>query len=212
MLIGSFLVSRFIFPSMKINDKKRSYYVERLFIGEKKRVDSGKGEKKERISPDDAQGKEVVRRCKAKCDICGLSYMDPHQFAIHHINGDPEITAVQNLTLLCSNCHNSIHGSVNSRIKDYMNEQKRTVGRNQNTPKKTTKPKIVRVNCGLCGGSGRGLTGLYLCPVCQGEKQIEVFNPPEKCRPCEGTGKRLPTTMMCRKCDGTGYTNAVKKT
>jgi len=56
-----------------INEAKRESYVKRLFIGEKKRVDSGERKKKERISPDDAQGKEVVRKCKAKCDMCGLS-------------------------------------------------------------------------------------------------------------------------------------------
>jgi hypothetical protein len=195
-----------------INEAKRESYVKRLFIGEKKRVDSGERKKKERISPDDAQGKEVVRKCKAKCDMCGLSYTDPHQFAIHHINGDPEITVTRNLTLLCSNCHNGIHGSVDSQIKDYKNNQKTAVGGKQDPPKKSSKPKKVEVKCGFCGGSGKGLTGLYLCPVCQGERKIEVFSPPEKCRVCKGTGKDPLGITTCQKCGGTGYKNATKKT
>ena len=197
---------------MAVNETKRESYVQRLFTGEKKRVDSGKKEIKERISPNDAQGKEIVRKCKAKCDVCGLSYVDPSQFVIHHINGDPNITVARNLTLLCSNCHNSIHNTVNSQIKDYKNEQKRTTSGKQNIPKKTPGPKIVKVDCRFCGGTGKGLTGFYLCPVCQGKGQVEVFSPPEKCRPCNGTGKDLLGTTTCRNGGGTGYTNTVKKT
>lgn len=196
---------------MVVNETKRESYVQRLFAGERKRVDLGKKGNKERISPSGAQGKEIVRKYKAKCDMCGLSYMDPSQFVIHHINGDPSITGTQNLALLCSNCHNSIHNTVNSQIKDYMNDQKRTTSGKQNIPKKTPRPKMVKVDCGFCGGTGRGLTGFYHCPVCQGERQIEVFSSPEKCRVCNGTGKDLLGTTTCRKCGGTGYTNIAKR-
>ncbi|KAF5087784.1 hypothetical protein DSECCO2_45550 [anaerobic digester metagenome] len=193
---------------MVINETKRESYVKRLFLGEKKRVDSGERKKKERISPDDAQGKEIVRKYKAKCDVCSLPYTDPHQFAIHHINGDPEITITRNLTLLCSNCHNGIHGTVDSQIKDYKNNQKKIAGEKQSL---SIKPKKTKVKCGFCRGSGKGLTGFYHCPVCQGEGQIEVFSPPEKCRVCKGTGKDSLGITTCQKCGGTGYTNTTKR-
>lgn len=196
---------------MAVNETKRESYVKRLFVGEKKRVDSGERKKKERISPDDAQGKEIVRIYKAECDVCGLPYTDPHQFAIHHINGDPNITVTRNLTLLCSNCHNGIHGSVDSQIKDYKNYQREAAGEKQNLPKKSTKPNKIEVNCGFCRGSGKGLTGFYLCPVCQGEGQIEVFSPPVKCRVCKGTGKDPLGVTTCQKCSGTGYKNAATR-
>jgi len=212
MLIDIFLIVRFRFPSMKKNEVKYNSYIGKLYEGEKKRADSGERRKEERISPEDAQGKEIVRKYSAKCDVCGLPYVDPAQFDIHHINGDPSSTVTRNLVLLCKNCHGSVHGRVNSLIKDYKNEKKETSSGRRSVSKKKTKPKTIKIDCRFCNGRGKGLTGLYLCPVCDGDGQIEVFNPPEKCRPCNGTGKNLSGTMMCQKCGGTGYTNTVKKT
>ncbi|WP_332450098.1 HNH endonuclease signature motif containing protein [Methanoculleus sp.] len=194
---------------MGINEAKIESYVNQLFTGEKKRVDAGERKKKERISPEDSQGKEIVRRCNAKCDGCDLPYTDPHKFNIHHIDGDPSNPLTPNLTLLCSNCHNTIHGRVNNQIKNYRLTQKQTGAGKTNVRKAPAKPKTIKVKCGFCKGSGKGLTGLYECPICHGEKEINVYDPPEKCKPCNGTGKDLPLSTMCPKCHGTGYRNTV---
>ena len=198
---------------MNIDEAKQESYVKRLLRGEKKRVDSGKGKKEERISPDDAQGKEIVRKCKAKCDVCSLPYTDPHKFNVHHIDGEPDNTLTRNLTLLCSNCHNSIHGRVDSLIKDYKNTQKKAGVAMASAQRKPAKQqKTVKVNCRFCNGSGRGLTGLYPCPVCHGNREIEVYPPPETCTFCQGTGKNLPASVLCPMCGGTGYKNPVSGT
>lgn len=190
---------------MGIDEAKMDYYAQRLYAGGKKRIKLGESEKKERISPVDALGKEVVRKCGAKCDVCNLLYKDPSEFDIHHIDGDSSNTTLRNLTLVCKNCHGRVHGRVRNKLKEYAKNS--TIEGNKNSQ------KTVKVKCGFCGGSGRGLTGLYSCPVCKGAKMIEVYDPPKKCTFCDGTGTHLLSLgdPTCPECGGKGYTNAVKK-
>lgn len=99
--------------------------VERLYKGEKKRIDSGGRAKSERVQLESVQGKEVIKKCRGKCTICGFEYIKkPHQFEIHHIDGDPSNTVVANLTLLCVTHHKTIHAEVKTKIADYKAKKK----------------------------------------------------------------------------------------
>ncbi|EJG07676.1 HNH endonuclease [Methanofollis liminatans DSM 4140] len=195
----------------------RDYFVDRLYKEELKRLDSGE-RKKDRVKVDSAQGKTVIQKCGGKCVLeCGLLYAEnPHGFDIHHINGDPEDTRTQNLTLMCKTCHGTIHGDVGTKIANYKAKMnKKNDAGTSKTSKKPVKQKIVSVDCSYCGG--RGALSLFQgCPSCHGEGTVQVYYPPEKCTVCKGSGKDpdsiLPLPDPCRHCHGTGYQNVVKIT
>lgn len=62
----------------------------------------------------------IIRKLKgvAKCEICGISNWMNKQivFQIHHINGNSKNNRVENLQLLCPNCH--------SQTENYSNKKK----------------------------------------------------------------------------------------
>lgn len=189
----------------------RDYFVDRLYKGELKRIKSGERKKKERIDPDSAQGKDVIQKCKGKCVLCDSLYtVDPHTFAIHHINGNPQDTQTRNLTLMCSNCHNSIHGEVDKKTRNY---KASTSNKKSDESSVVKKQKIVSVNCPLCEGSGTWPDILVPCPACRGKGKVQVYDPPKKCTVCGGSGGK-PVGLFgfdpCENCGGTGYQNAVK--
>lgn len=59
-----------------------------------------------------------------KCENCGISewYGQPLQCQLHHINGDPSDNRLENLQILCPNCHSLTEnycGNANEKTKHY---------------------------------------------------------------------------------------------
>ena len=64
----------------------------------------------EHSSLSSANAKTLLYKLRLKvntCEICGLSEWlgNPIQCELHHINGDPTDNRVENLQILCPNCH-----------------------------------------------------------------------------------------------------------
>ena len=69
-----------------------------------------KGEKK--ISSSKVKNRVLNNGLKEyKCEICGLTEWLGRRLVIelHHINGDPTDNRLQNLQMLCPNCHSQTH-------------------------------------------------------------------------------------------------------
>ena len=54
--------------------------------------------------------KQLLLRSKGKCEECGLDFyksgVKPH---FHHIDGNPKNNKLENLIVLCPNCHSKMH-------------------------------------------------------------------------------------------------------
>jgi len=54
--------------------------------------------------------KELLLRCKGKCELCGLDfYKSKIKPEFHHKDGNPKNNRPSNLIVLCPNCHTKIH-------------------------------------------------------------------------------------------------------
>jgi hypothetical protein len=60
-----------------------------------------------------------------KCEICGLSEWQekPIQCELHHINGDPTDNRIENLQILCPNCHSQTENFRSRNRTDGMSAQ-----------------------------------------------------------------------------------------
>ena len=72
--------------------------------------------KKERANPTRRQMSEVMARAKGVCERCGLDLVEYHMCKeFHHIDGDCSNTVVDNLQLLCANCHKIIQYELDNK-------------------------------------------------------------------------------------------------
>lgn len=65
--------------------------------------------------------------------------------------------------------------------------------------------------CAWCAGTGRSATSasrVVSCLVCGGKGNISVTQPAERCRQCEGLGRR-GAMRLCLNCVGTGWSPVV---
>ena len=58
-----------------------------------------------------------------KCECCGISSWKgkPLQCELHHINGDPTDNRIENLIILCPNCHSQTDNFRNKKRKECLN-------------------------------------------------------------------------------------------
>ena len=63
---------------------------------------------KKRIPVGQSTRTKLLIRAKGKCEKChnSLTGIKPH---IHHKDGDPKNNKMFNLTVLCPNCHSTVH-------------------------------------------------------------------------------------------------------
>jgi len=121
----------------RINKRKLSYYVNRLYRAELKRykekLDSDlfsvlalfdEAKKKERVSLTSSQKEVIIRKYNGRCAICGERYKG-YGFHFHHIDGDPSNTTLRNIVFLCSKCHDLVHKMARAKLKDYKVREKR---------------------------------------------------------------------------------------
>lgn len=98
------------------NKRRLNSLVNVLTKNEIKRI----GTKKEKREPiHRQQEQDVIDKCDKKCWICGRKYDKPRQFKFHHKDGNPANTQVPNLILLCSGCHDEVHGKSEVQVKEY---------------------------------------------------------------------------------------------
>ena len=72
-----------------------------------------------KISPSNLK-KEYIKRIlnnNPKCEYCGITDWDnkPLIFQLHHINGDHKDCNINNLQLLCPNCHSQTENYANKK-------------------------------------------------------------------------------------------------
>ena len=78
--------------------------------------ESSNSPKKERVNPTRRQMNEVMARAKGICERCGLNLVEYHMCKeFHHIDGDCSNTVVDNLQLLCANCHKIIQYELDNK-------------------------------------------------------------------------------------------------
>jgi len=79
--------------------------------------------RKRRKSIPQSLQKELLLRCKGKCELCGLdlhkSRVKPH---FHHRDGNPSNNKPSNLIVLCPNCHTKVH----SRLEKTRRKRRRS--------------------------------------------------------------------------------------
>lgn len=122
-----------------------------------------------------------------KCEHCGLTEWqgEPIKLELHHINGDNTDNRLENLQLLCSNCHsktdnfrskNKISKASDVRLQKYEEAMKlKELGlleSKEETPK-NTKPKQEKTKliCPVCGKEfiAKGSTSKYCSVECYRE-------------------------------------------
>ncbi len=99
----------------------------------------------------------------------------------------------------CKNCGTKLSGSAGEHEEH----------KGLSTDKLVTKP------CAYCDGTGEAdvgeLTPVYRkCPVCKGNREVQVPSNYTKCQICDGTGKEdvgesIPVFERCKNCKGTGW-------
>jgi len=75
--------------------------------------------------------------------------------------------------------------------------------------------KLVRKPCAYCNGTGEVNVGTFVpvyetCPVCKGNKVVQVPSNYTKCKICDGTGRQnvgefVERFERCKNCKGTGW-------
>lgn len=82
------------------------------------------------------------------------------------------------------------------------------VKRRRRKSAETILPKMEKITCAFCKGTGKDpfklLSPLSSCPVCQGHKTVYVIAPYETCPACEGTGVYYRSKLFCWNCHGKG--------
>ena len=106
-----------------------------------------------------------------KCECCGLSEWlgEPIPLELDHIDGDHYNNTIENLKILCPNCH--------AKTPTYRGKNKRSkTSETIKTKKEREKTKKV-YNCTSCGVelSGKSKTGL--CSTCYSQSQRKVERP-----------------------------------
>lgn len=117
---------------------------------------------------------------KCECEIC-QSYMwqgVPLPLELHHKDGNHYNNELDNLQILCPNCHSIQEGNSGSNMGKYTKNDKRSAPKQKSI--KSTKPssqKRENTYCIKCGKklSGKGKTGL--CAKCSRESQRVVERP-----------------------------------
>lgn len=125
-----------------------------------------------------------------KCEICGCNQWNGKQIALqlHHINGDETDNKIENLQLLCPNCHSQTDNFCGRNIK-----------RNEKTVKyycKNCGKEIERTLSGLCDKCYEKLINSKLSP-------LESFSEPRKKMfgKCIDCGKEIAYgSTRCQEC------------
>ena len=109
----------------------------------------------------------------------------------------------------CQKCGKQV-GANDRFCKNCGNKLSRSAGEQElSTEKLVTKP------CAYCDGTGEAnvgeLTPVYrTCPVCKGNREVQVPGNYTRCQICDGTGKEdigesIPVFERCKNCKGTGW-------
>lgn len=71
------------------------------------------------------------------------------------------------------------------------------------------------IKCAFCKGRGIDPFGimskLAYCPVCKGNKKVEVIEPFVDCKFCKGSGVYPASRMSCTACNGKGVVSIQSK-
>jgi 5-methylcytosine-specific restriction endonuclease McrA len=108
------------------NKRRLNVLVIELTKEEIKRIDINT-KKGKRVPIHRLQEQEVIDKYDKKCWICGRKYDKPRQFKFHHKDGNPANTQVPNFILLCSGCHDEVHGQSEVQVKEYKIKMKNKV-------------------------------------------------------------------------------------
>lgn len=181
-----------------VEDKVRSYHADRLkeYITSKRRsLDDVLSRSELRLNPSDKKTIRDSGLLGNSCSACGIGnqWNDlPLTLQIDHVNGDPTDHRIENLRLLCPNCHS----------------QTSTFGRKGYTSSN------VCVDCGVVVSRNH-----KLCKKCSWDKRMREGNPlvsnktlNKKQALCMDCGVHVhPKAIRCRTCAGNSRTTGGKR-
>jgi len=109
-----------------------------------------------------------------RCECCGLNEWlgDLIPLELDHIDGDHYNNTLENLKILCPNCH--------AKTPTYRGKNKRSKN-SQTLKNKTQITKIKKIyNCSSCGVQLKGKCKTSLCLSCHSKSQRKIERPPKE--------------------------------
>lgn len=116
-----------------------------------------------------------------KCECCGLTEWlgEPIPLELDHIDGDHYNNLIENLKILCPNCHAKTPTYRGKNKKNKRSETSKTKEERLRTKKERLRTK-KKYNCTSCGVELAGKCKTGLCHSCYQKTQRKVERPPKE--------------------------------